>query len=115
MGCDMFDAIGARAVQNYHYTPASPSVKYIVLKFCDIRFGKPTQFYRVEPFEYFNQKLDDIRSRFMSVYESGLWRTVHLCAGCEGEEVKSYDARQVDGFPKENTSYERQRLIEPLD
>lgn len=80
---------------------ASAGVKYGVLKFRDVRFGKPTRFYRAKPFEYFNEKLNDIGSRFMSVYESGRWRSVHLSAGCEGEEVKSYDARQ--------------RLVEALD
>lgn len=79
---------------------ASPAVKYGILRFHDIRFGKACRSYRSEPFEYFKNKLNDIQSRFMSVYDSGRWRSVRVRAGYERQEVKPCDARQVDGFRK---------------
>jgi hypothetical protein len=94
---------------------AMPGVKYRVLKFRDVRFGKASRSYRSEPFEYFKEKFNDIQSRFMTVYDSGRWRSVCVRADYECEEVKSCDARQVDGVRQENTICEREWLIEPLD
>jgi hypothetical protein len=72
---------------------ALPSVKYGILKFRDIRFSKPCRSYRSESFEYFKNKLNDIQSRFMSVYDSGRWRSVCVREGYKGQEVKPCDAR----------------------